>query len=634
MSERKRLLLLIAIMSVVSMVIAAITITVLYRTAFEEEKERLVETARSQARLIEAVARFDADRDEQVPGVYPEGAVAATLSQIEDAHRHYRGFGETGEFTLARREGDQIVFLLRHRHDDLERPEPVRFDSDLAEPMRRALSGASGTVVGQDYRGVKVLAAHEPVAELSLGIVAKIDLEEIREPFVKASFIAVGAALAVVLVGAGLFLRVSEPLIRRLEERANGLAAANEQLAREIDKRGRAEENLRKAHEELERRVEERTADLSKINEFLKQEVQERKRAVEKNKKQSEFLQNILDSITHPFYVIDVEGYIIKMANSASEVDPKETDAPCYRLLHQRDSPCGDAAKVCPVEVVKRTKRPVMFEHVHYDAEGNGRDIEVHGYPIFDENGDVSQIIEYNLDITERKRIEEKIIASAKEKEVLLREIHHRVKNNLQVVASLLNLQSDKIEDEKTREVFKDSRNRIRSMALIHEKMYQSKDLARVDFVQYLTDLVSGLPASLGISENVSLKVDISGGLSDIDTASSCGLIVNELVSNSMKYAFPEGQAGEIVVSFAVGDDGSAVLTVSDDGVGFPEDLNFKETGSLGLQLVNTLSDQIDGELRLIKDGGTTFEITFDIAKEDKGPPTDTSDDPTRILMN
>ena len=128
-----------------------------------------------------------------------------------------RALERTGEFTLARRDGDNIVFLLSHRHADLESPKPVPFDSELAEPMRRALLGQSGTVIGLDYRGSIVVAAYEPVAELELGIVAKIDLAEVRAPFIKAGLFAAGSALFVILLGSALFIRVSSPILRRLQ---------------------------------------------------------------------------------------------------------------------------------------------------------------------------------------------------------------------------------------------------------------------------------------------------------------------------------------------------------------------------------------------------------------------------------
>ncbi len=215
MAWRRRLLILILIMTIVSLVITGITIFILYNVAFQQSEDRLVETVKTQARLIEAIARFDATYSEQD---FPGGSVKATLSQIIDAHEHYEGFGRTGEFTLARREGNDIVFLLSHRHEEGKHPKPISFDTDLAEPMRRALSGASGTLIGLDYRGAIVLAAHEPLVDMGWGIVAKIDLAEIREPYVRAGIIAIGWSLFVLLLGVILFLRVINPMVARLEE--------------------------------------------------------------------------------------------------------------------------------------------------------------------------------------------------------------------------------------------------------------------------------------------------------------------------------------------------------------------------------------------------------------------------------
>jgi len=199
-------------MAGVALAIAAVSIWLLYEAAFEQEKARLSEAAQSQARLIEAVARFDAKHSESD---HPEGAAAATLGQVEEAHRNYRGFGETGEFTLAKRRGDEIVFLLRHRHTDLEKPRPVSWLGETAEPMRRALQGLSGTVLGLDYRGATVLAAHEPVAILNLGIVAKIDLAEIRAPFIRAAMVSLVGGVFIVLVGGFLLRRAMVPILER-----------------------------------------------------------------------------------------------------------------------------------------------------------------------------------------------------------------------------------------------------------------------------------------------------------------------------------------------------------------------------------------------------------------------------------
>ncbi len=214
-SHKYRRIYLIIIMAVTVVLVSSITYWELYRAAIELERDRLINIAQSQARLIEAVARFDSKFSTHD---HPEGAAAATLSQIIDAHKQFKGIGETGEYTLAKRQGDMIVFLLSHRHFDLENPNPVPMDSKIAEPMRRALRGESGTVIGLDYRGEKVLAAYEPVDVLNFGVVAKVDFQEIRRPFIEAGITAGGGALLFVLIGAGLFLRIVNPLITNLQK--------------------------------------------------------------------------------------------------------------------------------------------------------------------------------------------------------------------------------------------------------------------------------------------------------------------------------------------------------------------------------------------------------------------------------
>ncbi|ATX81634.1 hypothetical protein Ga0123462_0764 [Mariprofundus ferrinatatus] len=218
-----RLRLLVVIMACVAMVVASLTIFILYSTALQEERARLVDTAQSQARLIEAVAKFD--RLYASSSAF-KTAYEATLSQIRDAHAQFQGFGETGEFTLATQEGDQIVFLLNHRHFDLNRPKPVPISARDAEPMRRALRGESGTIIGPDYRGETVMAAYEPVSLLNLGIVAKIDMAEIRKPFIEAATWAVLATLLLVAIGAWFFQRITEPVIHNLEVRNHELQNA------------------------------------------------------------------------------------------------------------------------------------------------------------------------------------------------------------------------------------------------------------------------------------------------------------------------------------------------------------------------------------------------------------------------
>jgi two-component sensor histidine kinase len=216
-------------------------------------------------------------------------------------------------------------------------------------------------------------------------------------------------------------------------------------------------------------------------------------------------------------------------------------------------------------------------------------------------------------DITARKRAEEDIRTSLREKEVLLKEIHHRVKNNLQVISSLLSLQSEYLKDEGMIKIFKESQNRVKSMALIHEKLYQSRNLAEIDFADYLRELTTQLFRSYGIgAHGVYLNVNASQVLLAVDRAIPCGIIVNELVTNALKYAFPESRGGRIDIDLHPIDDERIRLAVRDNGVGFPDDVDFETSDSLGLTLVRMLADQVQGEVVLQEEGhGAEFIMTF-----------------------
>ncbi len=215
-------------------------------------------------------------------------------------------------------------------------------------------------------------------------------------------------------------------------------------------------------------------------------------------------------------------------------------------------------------------------------------------------------------EITERKRAEGQIRASLREKEVLLKEIHHRVKNNLQVISSLLYLQAKNVGDEQALAVLQDSQSRVRAMVLVHERLYQSPDLARIDFAEYVRNLANYLFRSYGVNTNViQLRLNVGDVLLGVDTAIPCGLIINELVSNSLKHAFPAGREGEIRIKLRSDDEGECILMVGDNGVGFAEGLDFRDAGTLGLELVNTLVAQLEGTVELDRSRGTTFKITF-----------------------
>ena len=214
------------------------------------------------------------------------------------------------------------------------------------------------------------------------------------------------------------------------------------------------------------------------------------------------------------------------------------------------------------------------------------------------------------IDISDLKNAEEKIFASLKEKEVLLQEIHHRVKNNMQIISSLLSLQANNTGSEEATEVLKESRGRVKSMAMIHEKLYQSHNLSRLNIGEYLTNLVNDILSSYsGVSSRVTKNVHVDDIYLNIDTALPMGLIVNELVSNCIKHAFPDGK-GNINVSL-VSDKDEYILDVSDNGIGLEEDVDPFDSNSLGLKLVNSLSIQLEGKLEVKRDGPTSFKLTF-----------------------
>ncbi len=242
-------------------------------------------------------------------------------------------------------------------------------------------------------------------------------------------------------------------------------------------------------------------------------------------------------------------------------------------------------------------------------SDGSEFPVEISLSPIETEEGVlVSAAIR---DISERKLVETKLRSSLKEKEVLLQEIHHRVKNNLQIVSSMLNLQRETLSDPKAIELFKESQNRVRSIALFHEKLYQSRDLGRIEIGEYIRGLANGSFATYGVNpDDIVLAVRTEDVPLGVDAAISCGLIVNELVSNSLKHAFPDGRKGQVEVTLrSAGTD--VVLEVTDDGIGFPANLDIRSPSTLGLRLVAIFTEQVGGTMDLTRDGGTRFSLRF-----------------------
>jgi PAS domain S-box-containing protein len=241
-----------------------------------------------------------------------------------------------------------------------------------------------------------------------------------------------------------------------------------------------------------------------------------------------------------------------------------------------------------------------------------GEVVWVHGEArlIPDESGRPVLLQGVAFDITEGKRAEEVVKNSLREKELLLKEIHHRVKNNLQITSSLLRLQAGKLADAGVRQLLRESQDRIRSMALVHDMLYRSQDLARVDFAEYVRTLVVQLFRSYNASGRIRPVVELEPLVLGVDLAVPCGLIINELVANALKHAFPGERRGEVRVRMTAAND-RFTLSVRDDGVGLPPRIDYLDTETLGLQLVRMLTEQIEGQFHLETTSGTEFVVRF-----------------------
>jgi PAS domain S-box-containing protein len=266
-------------------------------------------------------------------------------------------------------------------------------------------------------------------------------------------------------------------------------------------------------------------------------------------------------------------------------------------------------------QIIDRLKRDEYIDHfetVQRRKDGQEFPVSLTISPIKDATGKIIGASKSVRDISDKKRAEEQIQASLREKEVLLREIHHRVKNNLQVIYSLLRLQSKLVTDPKASALFKDSQARVKAMALVHETLWQSKNLSRIDMSEYSRTLTRRLFESYGISsDTLGLNLNIAPVSFSMETAVSCGQLINELVSNCLKHAFPNGRTGDVTVELLSNGNDTYLLTVSDNGVGLPPDFEVGKAESLGWQLVPMLVEQLNGTFELQESAGTTVRLTF-----------------------
>jgi PAS domain S-box-containing protein len=340
----------------------------------------------------------------------------------------------------------------------------------------------------------------------------------------------------------------------------------------------------------------------------IARDIRERKNAEEALKNSEIKYRKIFENVQDVFYQTDNNGKIIEISPSIERYSghkPEELLGKPAKMVYLNPEDRNILLK----EIQER-EEVVDYELKLKTKSNNMLYVSVNAHFLFDSNNNPIGIEGSLRDITERKNIEIQLQKSLEEKEMLLKEIHHRVKNNLMIISNLLNIQSGYIKDKTSQDIFKESQNRARSMALIHERLYRSTDLKSINFGDYIQTLTTELfQTYIPDPDHVNLNLNVEEEMVDINTTVPLGLIVNELITNSMKHAFKDGRKGEINIEFHKNEE--FVLIVSDTGIGFPDDLDYKNTDSLGLQLVNGLVNQINGQIELDRSHGTQFKITF-----------------------
>ena len=348
----------------------------------------------------------------------------------------------------------------------------------------------------------------------------------------------------------------------------------------------------------------------------VSRDISELKKSEEELKLQSAKLNAVFESSSHIIWTVDKNICLTSFNKNFFMFLKKHYNLEVYNGLCMIEGPTVSTNEYNNYWI-KKYEAVMKGEAQHFETKlvNKADEIvwrEIFLNPIFDDSGDVIEISGIGHDVTEKKFAEEKIRQSLQEKEVLLKEVHHRVKNNLQVISSILNLQSSYVKDAGTLNILKESQNRIKSMAFIHESLYQTKDFSSINFSEYVVNLSQNLLQSYSNSEQeIKLNLDIQNVFLNLDLAIPCGLIINEIVSNALKYAFVDKKSGgEISIKMSLEGE-NLLLRIGDNGVGLAADIDFRNTPSLGLQLVVTLTDQLNGTIELDTKHGTNYTIQF-----------------------
>jgi PAS domain S-box-containing protein len=347
----------------------------------------------------------------------------------------------------------------------------------------------------------------------------------------------------------------------------------------------------------------------------IAQDVTFKKAAERKLRSQAAKIQSIFDSSANLIWSLDSDFRLVSYNKVFAEVH--------QRLLKSEVSIGSDFIKMIKGSISSADRRSMTTilknafkgktEHFVGKLHAEKEEVWMETFlsPIQSHDDEVTEISCMAYDVTAKMEIEKEMRNSIREKEILLQEVHHRVKNNLQIISSILNLQSSYVDDDNTLSILRESQNRIKSMSFIHESLYQTKDFSGIEFTDYILSLAKNLihSYSVGIG-HIKLKTDFEKIFLSLDQAITCGLIANEIISNSIKYAFEEDKQGEINISVKMQEE-KVEIKIGDNGKGLPQDFDFEKSESLGLQLVYTLADQLDASIEVNSKNGTNYLITF-----------------------
>jgi PAS domain S-box-containing protein len=337
------------------------------------------------------------------------------------------------------------------------------------------------------------------------------------------------------------------------------------------------------------------------------------------NSNESKFFEQIFNTSAHAILILDENENIIQSNYGFEKLFQFKNNEIKGKYLDEIITPTdllGETQRI--LSEIYRGEQ-VQFETNRVAKNGSIVNVLITGTKLMlDGDNKTGAYLTYT-DISTLKRIEEQMKSTLIEKEMLIREVHHRVKNNLQIVSSLLNLQSRSKEGKSIDEILIECQNRVKAISLVHEKLYQTNNITRIDFNNYIKSLSTKLLLSYGItSSKIRISVNAENIFLPMETAISCGLIINELVTNSIKHAFQQGVQGEVIIDMKYNDESKFILSVKDNGIGLPDNISVEAPRTLGITLIQSLTRQIDAKLETMKNKGTEFKITFSIL-ENKG---------------